>query len=58
MSKCDACLGVFGTKIILVVAKNADGWFEGSLEAGNGHGLFPGNYVEELGADEQEQSMA
>jgi len=51
-------LGVFGTKIILVVAKNADGWFEGSLEAGNGHGLFPGNYVEELGADEQEQSMA
>lgn len=45
-------------QIILIVAKNADGWFEGSLEDTGAHGLFPGNYVEELPADEQDTSAA
>eukprot|EP00038_Savillea_parva_P022815 m.38704 g.38704 ORF g.38704 m.38704 type:complete len:388 (+) comp5695_c0_seq1:62-1225(+) len=33
-------------EIIDIIAKNSDGWFEGVI--GSRHGLFPGNYVEEI----------
>lgn len=34
--------------VITVIAKNADGWWEG--EVGGARGVFPGNYVEETSA--------
>eukprot|EP00035_Acanthoeca_spectabilis_P016978 m.354225 g.354225 ORF g.354225 m.354225 type:complete len:394 (+) comp16594_c0_seq11:51-1232(+) len=33
-------------EVIDIIAKNSDGWFEGVI--GTRHGLFPGNYVEEI----------
>ena len=36
-------------EIIGIIAKNGDGWFEGVI--GDRHGLFPGNYCEELASD-------
>lgn len=33
---------------IEIVVRNPDGWFEGYIGADR-HGVFPGNYVEELG---------
>lgn len=33
-------------EVIDVIAKNEDGWFEGVI--GDRHGLFPGNYCEEI----------
>ena len=33
-------------EIIDIVRKNEDGWWEGVI--GDRHGLFPGNYAEEI----------